>query len=85
MNASGAALIGATITTDLPATAASFKLPYYVIQGRHDLFAPTPLAEAYFAKVSAPKKKIVIIEDGGHFALATHAAQVSAALKEMLR
>jgi pimeloyl-ACP methyl ester carboxylesterase len=85
MNASGVALIGATVETDLPATAPSFKLPYYVIQGRHDLFAPTVLAEAYFAKVSAPRKKMTVIEDAGHFALATHAVQVSAALKEMLR
>lgn len=85
MNASGAALIGVTVTTDLPTTAASFKLPYYVIQGRHDLFAPTPLAEAYFAKVSAPKKQLVVIEDGGHFALATHAKEFAAALKEMVR
>jgi len=85
MNASGVALIGATVETDLPATAPSFKLPYYVIQGRHDLFAPTVLAEAYFAKVSAPRKKMIVIEDAGHFALATHAVQVSAALREMLR
>ena len=62
-NASGAALIGSTVTTDLPATATNFKIPYYIIQGRDDLFAPTPLAKAYFDKVSAPKKQFVIIED----------------------
>lgn len=83
--ASGGALIQSIFSTDLPATAPSFRLPYYVIQGRDDLNAPTPLAEAYFAKVSAPKKKIVIIEEGGHFALATHAKQTAAALQEMLR
>ena len=27
------------------------------------LFAPTPLVEAYFNKVSAPKKRLIIIED----------------------
>ncbi len=48
-------------------------------------FLPTPLAEAYFAKVSAPKKKMVVIEAAGHFALATHAAEVAAALREMVR
>ncbi|MGH9374383.1 MAG: hypothetical protein ACRD15_22935 [Vicinamibacterales bacterium] len=32
-SASGRALIGASVETDLPATAISFKLPYYVIQG----------------------------------------------------
>ena len=74
MNASGVALIGSTVTTDLPATATNFKIPYYVIQGRHDLFAPTPLAKAHFDKVSAPKKQFVTIDNAGHFALATHQA-----------
>ena len=85
MSASGSALIGASVAEDLSATATRFKLPYYVIQGRNDLFAPTPLVEAYFNKVSAPKKRLIIIEDGGHFALATHQAEVIAALKETLR
>jgi pimeloyl-ACP methyl ester carboxylesterase len=84
MNASGVALIAATTATDLPATAASFKIPYYVIQGRHDLFAPTFLAEAYFAKVAAPKKQMIVLEDAGHFALATHAEEVVAALKDVI-
>jgi pimeloyl-ACP methyl ester carboxylesterase len=85
MTASGAALAGSMVSEDLPATASTFKIPYYIIQGRHDLFAPTPLAEAYFAKVSAPKKRMIVIEDAGHFALATHQAEVIAALKQMLR
>jgi pimeloyl-ACP methyl ester carboxylesterase len=84
MNASGSALIGTSVTTDLPATATNFKIPYYIIQGRHDLFAPTSLAKAYFDKVLAPKKRFVVIEDAGHFALATHQADVIAALKAML-
>jgi pimeloyl-ACP methyl ester carboxylesterase len=85
MNASGPALIGASVATDLPATATSFKVPYYVIQGRHDLFSPTPLVEAYFKKVSAPKKRLIIIEDAGHFALATHQPDVIAALKALIQ
>jgi pimeloyl-ACP methyl ester carboxylesterase len=79
--ASGRVLIGASVATDLPATATRFSIPYYVIQGRHDLFAPTSLVEAYFNRISAPKKRLIIIEDAGHFALATHQAEVIAALK----
>ena len=82
MSASGSALNGASV--DLSTTATRFKLPYYVIQGRHDLFAPTQLVEAYFNKVSAPKKRLIIIEDAGHFALATHQAEVIAALKAVI-
>src|SRR6185436_2659523 len=85
MKASGKALIGASVATDLPATATNFKVPYYIIQGRHDLFSPTPLAKAYFDKVTAPKKQFVVIEDAGHFALATHQKEVIAALKAILQ
>jgi pimeloyl-ACP methyl ester carboxylesterase len=85
MGASGRALIGATVRTDLPATARSFALPYYVVQGRRDTFAPTVLAERYFASVSAPRKRMVVIEDAGHFALATHARAVAGALVDLLR
>jgi pimeloyl-ACP methyl ester carboxylesterase len=85
MNASGSALIGDSVAEDLSATATRFKIPYYVIQGRHDLFTPTPLVEAYFNKVSAPKKRLIIIEDAGHFALATHQPQVIAALKDVIQ
>jgi pimeloyl-ACP methyl ester carboxylesterase len=76
MIASGTALSFA----DLPATAVRFKIPYYVIQGRDDLFAPTALVEAYFNKVSAPKKGLFVLEGAGHFALATHQTEVIAAL-----
>jgi pimeloyl-ACP methyl ester carboxylesterase len=85
MSASGAALNGASVERDIATTATRFKLPYYVIQGRHDLFAPTPLAEVYFNKVSAPTKRLIIIEDAGHFALATHQPEVIAALKTVIR
>src|SRR5262245_42463321 len=85
MSASGSALIGASVAEDLSTTATSFKIPYYVIQGRYDLFTPTPLAEAYFNKVSAPKKRLIIIEDAGHFALATHQAEMTAALKAVIQ
>jgi pimeloyl-ACP methyl ester carboxylesterase len=81
MRASGPALIGASVDGELATTATRFTLPYVVIQGRHDLFTPTPLVEAYFAKVEAPRKRLTIIEDAGHFALATHPAAVIAALK----
>jgi pimeloyl-ACP methyl ester carboxylesterase len=42
-------------------------------------------SEAYFNKVSAPKKRLIIIEDAGHFALATHQAEVIAALKAVIQ
>ena len=85
MNASGSALIGASVEGELSATATSFKIPYFVIQGRHDLFTPTPLVESYFSKITAATKRLIIIEDAGHFALSTHQAEVIAALKTLTR
>ena len=64
--------------------ATRFSIPYYIIQGRHDLFTPTSLAEAYFAKIVAPRKQMIVLEDAGHFALSTHAKEVAAALKKLL-
>jgi pimeloyl-ACP methyl ester carboxylesterase len=81
MGASGPALIGASVEGELSATATTFTIPYVVIQGRHDLFTPTPLVEAYFTRIAAPRKRLIILEDAGHFALATHQAEVIAALK----
>jgi pimeloyl-ACP methyl ester carboxylesterase len=80
MMASGKALGFA----DLSTTPIDFKIPYYVVQGRDDLFAPTSLVESYFRKVSAPKKGLFVIEKAGHFALATHQGEVIAALKQFL-
>lgn len=81
MMASGAALGFA----DMAGVSLRFALPYFVIQGRDDLFSPTPLVETYFTKVEAPAKRLVVIEGAGHFALATHQAEVIAALRQLGR
>jgi pimeloyl-ACP methyl ester carboxylesterase len=85
MRASGAALIASSVSENLSNESLRFKIPYYVIQGRHDLMTPTALAEAYFEKVSAPSKRMTVIEDAGHFALATHQSAVIATLIETVR
>ena len=59
------------LTTELPTTARILKVPFFVIQGREDMATPTSVAVSYFNVVKAPKKKLVIIEHAGHFALVT--------------
>ena len=82
MAASGAALGFA----DLPSTEeVRFRVPYYIIQGREDIFAPTPLVQAYFDRVSSPRKRLFIIDRAGHFALSTHQAEVIDALTQISR
>lgn len=67
MNFSGSVLLPFQKQENLSAKSLNFKLPYYVIQGREDLFTPTEPAIKYFEKIVAPRKEIVIIEHAGHF------------------
>ena len=84
MRLSGAALLATQMQERLSTTALRFALPYYVIQGRLDVFTPTAPAEAYFEKVVAPDKEMVVIESAGHFALVTHATGFVSALEKVL-
>jgi pimeloyl-ACP methyl ester carboxylesterase len=82
MNFSGRSLISTQIQVNLFETAPRLEVPMLVIQGQDDLFTPTGPAIAYFEHVDAPQKKIVVIEEAGHFALVTHQ---SAFLEALLR
>jgi pimeloyl-ACP methyl ester carboxylesterase len=85
MNYSGGKLAGTLVHVDLTKTAPSFPIPWFVIHGSEDLNTPLGAARAYFEAMKAPKKDFVVIEGAGHFALATHQAQVVAALNDLLR
>lgn len=50
------------LRTDYPA----LEVPVYFFLGRHDINAPTSLAEDYHALLSAPEKEIVWFEHSGH-------------------
>ena len=56
----------------LSTNALNFQIPYLIIQGRDDLFTPTEPVKNYFTKIVAPRKKLVIIENAGHFAFVTN-------------
>lgn len=84
MNFSGRTLLPTQIQERLSTEALRFELPYFVIQGREDMFTPTAPAVAYFDKVTAPTKRLVVLEGAGHFALATHPEAFVAALNELL-
>ena len=43
-----------------------FKVPVVILQGRHDVGTSSKLAEKWFAKIEAPKKKIIWFEDSAH-------------------
>lgn len=60
-------------------------LPFFVIQGKEDMATPTSVAVQYFNIVKAPKKKLILIEHAGHFALVTHREEFLSALVKHVR
>jgi proline iminopeptidase len=52
-----------------------FEVPLTFLQGELDLQTPSALVTEAFAKLQAPKKELVIVEDAGHAALVTDADQ----------
>ncbi len=51
---------------DLRKTAGRLEVPVYFLIGRHDVNAPTALAEAYFQQLTAPHKELIWFERSGH-------------------
>ncbi|MBZ5537541.1 MAG: alpha/beta hydrolase [Acidobacteriia bacterium] len=85
MNYSGRTTLNAMLTTELPTTANTLKVPFFVIQGEEDMVTPTSVAVKYFNVVKAPKKKLILIEHAGHFAIVTHREEFLAALVKNVR
>lgn len=52
--------------TNLRESYAELKVPVYFFIGRHDINAPTELAEEYYNIVEAPEKELVWFEHSGH-------------------
>lgn len=46
-----------------------YRVPVYYIMGEHDYQTPLPLAQALFAQLTAPEKKLFIIPGAGHFTM----------------
>jgi pimeloyl-ACP methyl ester carboxylesterase len=85
MGYSGRATLSGMLAEELPTKARTFKLPFFVIQGKEDMATPTSVAVQYFNVVKAPKKKLILIEHAGHFALVTHREEFVAALVKYVR
>jgi hypothetical protein len=81
---SSGALLPTQMREQLSTDALRFELPYFVIQGQHDWFTPTSPARSYFEKIVAPRKRMVVLEDAGHFALVTHTHEFITELRSML-
>jgi pimeloyl-ACP methyl ester carboxylesterase len=82
---SGRTTVGAMLKTELPTTANILKVPFFVIQGAEDMVTPVSVAVRYFNVVKAPRKKLILINGAGHFALVTHREEFLAALVKYVR
>jgi pimeloyl-ACP methyl ester carboxylesterase len=71
--------------TDLPRTAKTFAVAFFVVQGRDDVMTPTQAAVDYFNGVTGPTKNLVLIPDAGHFAFMTAPGLFLAALVDTVR
>jgi proline iminopeptidase len=80
-------LLFPTLTAiDLPATQGyDMRVPFYIIQGQEDHITPTSVAQDYFRKIRAPRKKMVLIKNVGHFAYVTNPEGFVAALVKYVR
>lgn len=62
-------LYGALMAYDAYARGVRFQTPVFIFQGADDIQTPTALAAEYFARIEAPRKELVLIPGGGHFAV----------------
>lgn len=85
MEYSGRTTLSSMLNTELPTTARIITVPFFVIQGKEDMATPTSVAVKYFNVVKAPRKKLIIIEHAGHFALVTHREEFLKALVKEVR
>ena len=54
---------------DARALGLDYATPMFFFQGEHDRYTPTPRVAAFEQAITAPEKKLVVIEGGGHAAM----------------
>ncbi len=78
-------LYQAILATNLAALGPDFKVPVFILQGTEDRVTPLNLAEDYLNSLDAPRKELVRIEGGGHFAVWSHAPKFGEELVQRVR
>lgn len=67
MTFSGPASWDTMINTDLRKEAVEFKMPFIIIEGRHDINTFPSFVEEYYNMVKAPYKNLIWFEKSAHF------------------
>ena len=66
MNFSASQLFGEMMGYDFDTLGYTFDIPFFVIQGEHDLITPPETARAYVARIQAPRKGFLTISHAAH-------------------
>ncbi len=53
----------------VPALGTDFEIPVFFIQGSEDKLSPTSLVRQYYDSISAPDKKMIVLDEAGHLAI----------------
>lgn len=81
----GSSMDGPFLETDLRELGPRFEVPMFVVQGLEDDYTPPELSRSYVEWIDAPVKEFVGLQDAGHFALVSRAAEFLAIIRERLR
>lgn len=69
MHSSLEQLLAEIVRYDAWAQGTRFDLPVFIFQGENDVLTLTDQAQAYFADIEAPIKRMELISNAGHFAM----------------
>lgn len=69
----------------VPEAGTGFDMPVIFIQGSEDKLSPTSMVRQYYASISAPGKKMVVLDGAGHLAVLRNRALFRDALLDMRR
>ena len=53
----------------VPELGTSFEIPVLFIQGSEDKLSPTSMVRQYYDSISAPEKKMIVLDNAGHLAI----------------
>jgi pimeloyl-ACP methyl ester carboxylesterase len=73
------------LATNLPKIACDMDTAYFIIEGQDDVVTPTHAAVDYFRCIKSPKKELILIPNGGHFAFMTASDRFLEALTSKVR
>lgn len=57
------------LSTQLSSLGPDFEIPIFIFHGTDDPVTPVSLAEGFFKSINAPKKEMILLKGGGHFAV----------------